>query len=513
MPVKFSRMMEESKLAFPIMLMMSRHVETAPILSIVLTAVVLIAISQKDHIWDFACRRFPNVFARNAQVTLVGTITEDRFGVRKHFSKRMVSLLHHVHTRLVPVSEDLRRLTEIFVDSSGGNFSGNGVDAFVLDQESAVRVDDSLYCTFRMTEDNTTPCSSFGEKFRCRFIRIESCIVSTTGTVNDIMTFLDKCQKEYDAYTDRALKQSVYCFTLQSVVEGKANYVKRPFCSNKTFDKLFFKNKDRVLRKLDTFINKQSVYSEFGVPHTLGFLFSGLPGCGKTACAKSIANYTKRHIVIIPLHKVSNMAVLTSLFFNEEIDSIRVPFDDRIYVFEEIDCNGWEDITLARGENYSSSSSINSSNNIIVLSSGSSTSSSSFHRYAKMAEEGEAEKVTLGGLLELLDGIAETPGRIIIITTNQPQKLDNALIRPGRIDVHIDFGLPTVEDIVNMVAKFFDGMRICEEDAERVVATGMSHAEICQYFMEYRDDFESALCVVTDETRRHRFDSHSDNQN
>lgn len=44
------------------------------------------------------------------------------------------------------------------------------------------------------------------------------------------------------------------------------------------------------------------------------------------------------------------------------------------------------------------------------------------------------------GLLNVLDGVVETPGRIVIMTTNHPETLDPALIRPGRIDKRINLG-------------------------------------------------------------------------
>lgn len=45
------------------------------------------------------------------------------------------------------------------------------------------------------------------------------------------------------------------------------------------------------------------------------------------------------------------------------------------------------------------------------------------------------------GLLNVLDGVVDSPGRIVIMTTNHPDALDAALIRPGRIDkkIHLDF--------------------------------------------------------------------------
>lgn len=44
------------------------------------------------------------------------------------------------------------------------------------------------------------------------------------------------------------------------------------------------------------------------------------------------------------------------------------------------------------------------------------------------------------GLLNVLDGVVDTPGRIVVMTTNLINILDDALIRPGRIDKKILLG-------------------------------------------------------------------------
>ena len=68
----------------------------------------------------------------------------------------------------------------------------------------------------------------------------------------------------------------------------------------------------------------------------------------------------------------------------------------------------------------------------------------------------ESQKLTLSHILNILDGILETPGRIFIMTSNYPEKLDKALIRPGRIDSIVHFTKCTKEDIIEMIEKICD---------------------------------------------------------
>jgi hypothetical protein len=67
----------------------------------------------------------------------------------------------------------------------------------------------------------------------------------------------------------------------------------------------------------------------------------------------------------------------------------------------------------------------------------------------------DPDKLSLAGLLNVLDGVVDSPGRIIIMTTNHPEKLDPALVRPGRIDKKILLGHMTAPDIVSMLEHFF----------------------------------------------------------
>ncbi|KAJ3114559.1 hypothetical protein HK100_001623 [Physocladia obscura] len=59
----------------------------------------------------------------------------------------------------------------------------------------------------------------------------------------------------------------------------------------------------------------------------------------------------------------------------------------------------------------------------------------------------------LSTLLNEMDGIAEQKGVIVIGTTNRPEKLDDALLRPGRLDHHIYVSIPTVEDRKDILDK------------------------------------------------------------
>ena len=77
------------------------------------------------------------------------------------------------------------------------------------------------------------------------------------------------------------------------------------------------------------------------------------------------------------------------------------------------------------------------------------------------------DTLNLSGLLNVLDGVVDTPGRILIMTTNHPEKLDPALIRPGRIDKKLILSYMHGDDVNDMLEHYFQ-MELSEDQKSRV---------------------------------------------
>jgi SpoVK/Ycf46/Vps4 family AAA+-type ATPase len=200
---------------------------------------------------------------------------------------------------------------------------------------------------------------------------------------------------------------------------------------------------------LEFFLNRRDWYEQKGIPYTLGFMFHGEPGCGKTSSIKAIANTARRHIVNIQLSQIKSKEQLRHLFFNDEIhvhDGIKterytIPVHERLYVIEDIDAMG--DSVLRRDwkKPVSDSSKPLSKEDAWMEA----------HR-----EEEQNEPLDLSFLLNLLDGTLEASGRILAITSNFPERIDKALIRPGRIDMIVHFRKCNIQILKEMVNSFYD---------------------------------------------------------
>lgn len=251
-----------------------------------------------------------------------------------------------------------------------------------------------------------------------------------------------------------------------------------PFKTSKSFDNLFFDGKEELIARLDTFVNRDK-YKVLGLPETLGLLFYGDPGTGKTSCIKAIAKYLDMSLIIVPMNKIKTKKRLEELFFS---DRISTPQDKRIYVFEEIDCNGWENIVRHRSLIKDEESNEDVAEGAFI-----DKIASAIKPGRPAVKKNDDDKLTLGGILEVIDGLIECPGRIIIMTTNHKEHLDSALLRPGRIDMQIKFKKLRRCHIAEIYKKWY-GSDLDEYKTEDIEDYKYSQAEISQLLFKYKDE-------------------------
>ena len=106
--------------------------------------------------------------------------------------------------------------------------------------------------------------------------------------------------------------------------------------------------------------------------------------------------------------------------------------------------------------------------------------------FDKNRKNNDSKGVTLSGLLNVLDGAQAQTGRVVVLTTNYVDALDSALIRPGRADMRIEFGLATYSQIEILYSKFFPdaSMEEAADFASQIGDKKMSPAEIQELLMK-----------------------------
>ncbi len=111
--------------------------------------------------------------------------------------------------------------------------------------------------------------------------------------------------------------------------------------------------------------------------------------------------------------------------------------------------------------------------------------------------------MTFSGLLNVLDGVASAEERLLFMTTNHIQRLDPALVRPGRVDMVELIDNCTGHQAEKMFEKFFPDQdrleaakRFGYEVSELQVPVSM--AALQGYFLQHKDDMTGALTHIND---------------
>jgi hypothetical protein len=91
-----------------------------------------------------------------------------------------------------------------------------------------------------------------------------------------------------------------------------------------------------------------------------------------------------------------------------------------------------------------------------------------FGKTKKSEDDKKSDKLNLSGLLNVLDGIVDTPGRLLIMTSNHPEKLDDALTRPGRIDKVIQLGYLEPPEAIEMIKYYFPDDYMTERQENQI---------------------------------------------
>lgn len=357
------------------------------------------------------------------------------------FSHQLMAVLHDLISKLAQDNTQHYTIQEVYI---GGN--QKEIIKFVHFNYKKNYQVNSYIQLYTKTKESLTI------KEDGKNVSYEIILCSTRKNMSDIYTYIEQCIEIYDEHVKNQLKNQ-YTFIFDGIKKSegcktiKLEYQEYPFVSTKTFDNMFFERKQELIKRIDYFNDNKQMYQRLGIPYTFGMLFHGPPGCGKTSAIKAIANYTKRHVIVLPVKKIKSIETLKQIFLNTFINSYYIPSDKRLYVFEEIDCGQWKNVVMDRSlqdEQVTPTPLIIYEKDKTVLAA------------AAAAAAQEEVTINLGEFLELLDGIIEISGRMIILSSNRPEILDPALLRPGRVDFNIEFNKMSREDVKNMYRLWFD---------------------------------------------------------
>lgn len=291
-------------------------------------------------------------------------------------------------------------------------------------------------------------------------------VYSSKLSLNELEKWINERNKEYQKYLKQRISDKQMLFTVSWTPKHKSIEIEdNEWDCYATFENSYFRNKKEIISKIDFFLNNEEWYKDRGIPYNLGILLYGEPGGGKSRFIKQLINYTKRHAIDIKLNDGFDFDALRHLIQNENIDTDHIiEQKNRIIIFEDIDAVGetLKDRKLKEKEkkNKNTGSEMLETLNKMAKSQNKETNnideSDIKSKFIKVESGNMCEtNNNLSYFLNILDGLNECNGRIIIMTTNRINYLDEAIIRPGRIDIKIECTKCTTEDIDGVLKCFY----------------------------------------------------------
>lgn len=217
---------------------------------------------------------------------------------------------------------------------------------------------------------------------------------------------------------------------------------------------------DTLVDDVKEFVNSQDWYRDRGIPYRRGYLLHGPPGCGKTSFITALAGELEYSICVLNL---SDRSMSDDRLQHRLADAP----ENSIILLEDIDA-----AFVSREEN----------------------------TQLEGAYKG-LNRLTFSGLLNAIDGVTSTEGRVVFMTTNYLDRLDHALIRPGRVDMMQYVGHCSHAQLSKMFGRFYPLETVESSNlfADRVLELGVdvSAAQIQGYFMWFKKDSQAAIDNVS----------------
>ncbi|GLT35418.1 hypothetical protein SLA2020_098720 [Shorea laevis] len=244
-----------------------------------------------------------------------------------------------------------------------------------------------------------------------------------------------------------------------------------------TFDTLAMetKKKEQIKKDLIAFSKGKGYYVKIGKAWKRGYLLYGPPGTGKSSMIAAMANLL--HYDVYDLE-------LTTIKDNTELKRLLIDTSNKsIIVIEDIDCS--LDLTGQREKKKEEEKDKKEGETDVVK---------------KIKEEEKKEsKVTLSGLLNSIDGLWSVCGeeKIFVFTTNYKEKLDPALIRRGRMDLHIEMSYCCFEAFKVLAKNYLDidSHPLFGKISRLLEETNMIPADVAENLMRKSDEEDADTCL------------------
>lgn len=209
--------------------------------------------------------------------------------------------------------------------------------------------------------------------------------------------------------------------------------------------------KEMIIKDVKEFLGSSAWYNDRGIPYRRGYLLFGPPGSGKTSFIQSLAGELDYNIAIMNIGEPNLTDDRLAYLMNN------IP-ERTILLLEDIDA--------------------------------------AFNKREQSGDQGYVSGVTFSGLLNALDGVGSAEEVLTFMTTNHPEKLDPALLRPGRIDVKVLINNASDYQVKMMFMRFYDDDKKLEEFMKKFAELELPYVSTAQLqglFVQFKESPDLAI--------------------
>ena len=392
-----------------------------------------------------------------------------------------------------------------------------------------IEIDDGIYLLIdKVYTRNESKSSDIRDFKKVNF----TLMMDKKRDISILYNFISKCEKIYNKKIEDKMSDKIFIYEFMQSDKSSSKYdeddgyeerrdkkMSNIVCSeyqlNTTKDlrkNCFFTDVEKIVKRIDFFVNNKSWYEDRGIPYQLGFLFYGPPGCGKTSTIKAIARMLDRHIINVnDIDKIKKVSDLKNIFYGDYINGRYIPTHKRIFVIDEFD-----KILDSIGEAPTNTVAMTAMNimrtslingvmgieggdcGVITIDSDNDSQGKGMKNDASDGQDAGKRKrknentptgnmglmkpkstINDADILTIMDGLVETSSRIIICTANDPSKIREAFKRPGRLDEHIEFTKCTRKMICDLLELFY-GTKLSDEQRDKLYHVDNSNIE-CKF--------------------------------
>jgi hypothetical protein len=495
------------------------HIFYKVIMSTLLASFTANVFNRSDYIYYYIytlCSYIKRMilYKKKNTISLISKKIWTRYGRYKNIiSDEKLGILYYISKRLDKFDDltDLVQDYRITTDYNNYSFEKDVMDTYYsISQNKRVEIfrnKNKYICAYtEETEDDNPDTKSVTQK-----LITDKLILESNLSLVKIRQFVKDAKNERQQDIDKDPNRYIYTYLGEDDDKNPIFEQEkfRPYCN---FNKLVGEVPKKIEQSFDFFSSEKGKqwHTTRNLPYQLTVLLYGQPGTGKSCIASAVATKYNLHIVRIKLSLIKTNYQFIKAFKNRVFNEKNIDYENILYLFDELDTEN-NHILKKRSHKSTDSNNDTSGNDT----SGNDTSgnddskdasndtSNDTSNYATKVDtiikkynvskndlldlknlvtigpsNDERDALTLGTILEELNGINQMYGRKMFIISNHPEQLDSAILRPGRIDLKFKLDVCSYCEIIDLIRIFFNDSVFDDSELQKIKQVTITAAKL-----------------------------------